>query len=86
MTAINEIVNVNSFYFQDYFQNGHGLRSFPKQIEFGNTRCTFESGLQYLIKKGQHVVKLFDMTDGRTTYRLRLEDDTWTLVGTRAMS
>lgn len=78
--AVNQPVSVSSF----YFQNGQCLRSFPKQIEFGNNRFTFEDGLQYLIRKGQHVVKLFDMTDGRTTYRLRLEDNNWTLVGTRS--
>lgn len=83
MTAINQIVNVNAY----YFQNGQQcLRSFPKQIEFGTTRFTFEDGLQYLVKKGQHVIRLFDMTDGHQTYRLRLEDETWTLVGTRALS
>lgn len=80
MYAINQIVNVNAF----YFLNGQGLKSFPREIEFGNTRCTFTDGLQYLVQKGQNVVKLFDMTDGRTTYRLRLENDTWTLVGTKA--
>ena len=79
MTKINQIVNVNAF----YFQNGRDFRSFPKQIEFGTTRFTFEDGLQYLVRKGQHVIRLFDMTDGHTTYRLRLEDDIWTLVGTR---
>jgi hypothetical protein len=82
MTAINEIVNVSAY----YFENGQCLRAFPRQIEFGTTSFTFEDGLQYIVKKGQHVIKFFDMTDGRTTYRLRKEDDTWTLVGTRAMS
>lgn len=80
MYALNQVVNVNAF----YFLNGSCLKSFPKEIEFGNTRCTFSDGLQYLVQKGQHVIKLFDMTDGRTTYRLKLEDDTWTLLGTRS--
>lgn len=79
MTKINQVVNVNSF----YFQNGREFRSFPRQIEFGNTRFTFQDGLQYAIKQGQHVFRLFDMTDGRTTYRLRQDGDTWTLVGSR---
>lgn len=80
MHSVNEVVNVNAF----YFLNGQSLKSFPKEIEFGTTRCTFSDGLQYLVKKGTSVIRLFDMTDGRTTYRLRLEDDTWTLVGTRS--
>jgi hypothetical protein len=79
MTKVNEIVNVNSY----YFRSGKEFRSYPRQIEFGSTRFTFEDGLQYLVRKGAHVIRLFDMTDGKNTYRLRLEDDTWTLVGTR---
>ncbi len=79
MHAINQIINVNSF----YFTSGQNLKSFPRQIEFGNTRFTFTDGIQYLVKKGQHAVKLFDMTDGQTTYRLRLEDESWTLIGTK---
>lgn len=79
MKAINEIVNVNSF----YFMNGREFKSYPRQIEFGNTRLTFNDGLQYVIKQGQHAFKLFDMTDGTTTFRLRQDGDTWTLLGTR---
>jgi hypothetical protein len=79
MTRVNKAVNVNAFYFMK--NRDLGLRSFPRQIEFDNDRHTFTDGLQYVLKKGEHVVKLFDMTDGRTTYRLRLEDDNWTLVG-----
>ncbi len=79
MHAINQIINVNSF----YFANGQSFKSFPRQIEFDNTRFTFTDGIQYLVRKGQHAVKLFDMTDGVTTYRLRLEDNAWTLVSTR---
>jgi hypothetical protein len=81
MTRINQAVDVSAF----YFRNGRdlGLKSFPRQIEVGDARHTFTDGLQYVVRKGQHVVKLFDMTDGSTTYRLRLEDDSWTLVGTR---
>lgn len=79
MNAINEIVNVNAF----YFLKGAGLKMLPKQIEFGNTRCTFEDGFQYLVRQGQNVIRLFDMNDGRTIYRLRLENDNWTLISTR---
>lgn len=79
MTLINSIVNVNSF----YFQKGRDFKSFPRQIEFGTTRCTFKDGFRYLVKNGERVVQLFDMTDGQTTYRLRNEDDQWMLVGTR---
>lgn len=79
MNLINTIVNVNAF----YFHKGQNLKSFPRSIEFGNTVTTFKDGFQYLVEQGGHAVRLFDMNDGRTTYRLRYEDDQWTLVGTR---
>lgn len=77
--AINQIVNINSF----YFPKGGSLRAYPRSMEFGGVQCTFTDGLQYLVCKGKQIVKLFDMTDGRLTYRLRLENGQWTLVGTR---
>lgn len=80
MTAINQIVNVNSFYFRGRQQ----LRTYPRSVEFGNTTISFQDGLQYLIRKGQTIIQLFDMTDGHNTFRLKLENDQWTLVGTKA--
>ncbi len=78
MYAINQVVNVNSFYFSP-----GGSKAFPRSIEFGTTRYTFSEGLQYLVNTGERLVKLFDMTDGKTQYRLRLENDQWTLLGTK---
>lgn len=75
---LNEEIEVNSYYF------GRGMKSFPRAITFGNRRYTFQDGLQYLIGQGPKALRLFDMTDGTTTYRLKNEDDQWTLVGTRA--
>lgn len=80
--SINQTVNVSAY----YFQNGRGLRSFPRQIEWGNMRYTFNDGLQYIVGKGPEAIKLFDMTDGETTYRLRQQGDTWTLIGTHAQT
>lgn len=79
MNLMNTIVNVNAF----YFHKGEDLKTFPRSIEFGNSRTTFKDGFQYLVQKGGHAIRLFDMSDGHLTYRLRLEDDQWTLVGTR---
>lgn len=79
MTAINQIVNVNAFYFRGQAQ----LKTYPRTVEFGNTTVSFQDGLQYLIRKGQRIIRLFDMTDGRTVFRLKFEDDQWTLIGTR---
>ena len=80
MSYINETVNVNAFYFATSFGQ---LKTFPRQVELGSKSLTFKDGLQNVVQKGQNVVRLFDMNDGDHTYRLRLENDTWTLVGTR---
>jgi hypothetical protein len=80
MSYINETVDVNSFYFANSFGQ---IKTFPRQIELGERKFTFSDGLQYLVQKGQHAIRLFDMNDGETTYRLRYENDIWTLIGTK---
>lgn len=80
MSYINQTVNVNSFYFATSFGQ---LKTFPRQIEHDGQSLTFKEGLQYLVQKGEQAVRLFDMEDGQQTYRLRCENDVWTLVGTR---
>ena len=80
MSYINETVDVNAFYFATSFGQ---IKTFPRQVELNNKKLTFNDGLQYLVQKGQHVVRLFDMNDGEKVYRLRYENNIWTLVGTR---
>ena len=80
MSYINETVDVNAFYFATSFGQ---IKTFPRQVELNNKKLTFNDGLQYLVQKGQHVVRLFDMEDGEQTYRLRLENNIWTLIGTK---
>ncbi len=76
-TVINKEIEINSF----AFTNKDGFSSIPKIITVDNRRYNFvDSGLRYLVKQGQHLVRLFDMTDGQSTFRLRQEDDSWTLV------
>ena len=78
---VNKEIAVNSF----YFQSNKNFKTFPKQIELDGARYVFiENGLRLLIRKGQRLVELFDMTDGQSTYRLRLESGRWTLVGIKA--
>lgn len=78
---INEEVTVNAF----YFRGGQTMKTFPRRMEWDGHLVTFaEAGLRMLVKHGGQLVRLFDMTDGDTTYRLRQENDHWTLVGTRA--
>lgn len=78
MSYINEAINVNAYYFA-----GRAGKMFPRQIELGEERYTFQDGLQYLVRSGQQMVKFFDMTDGVKTYRLRCENNEWVLVGTK---
>jgi hypothetical protein len=80
MSYINETVNVNAFYFATSFGQ---LKTFPRQVEHEGQKLTFQDGLQYLVQKGQHAVRFFDMNDGEHTYRLRCENNIWTLIGAK---
>lgn len=76
---VNEQVNITAVYF-----GKKDMRTFPKRMEWGGETVNFvESGLQFLIKRGQSIIQLFDMSDGSATYRLKHggdEGDNWTLV------
>jgi len=72
-----------------YFRNQAGAQrfeSFPKRMLLDGREYTFaESGMRYLVRKGQELIKLFDVSDGQTQYRLRVDEQShWTLVGTKA--
>jgi hypothetical protein len=78
-TAINEDVTITAL----AFRNNRDFATLPKRMEYRGSSYTFMSGLQYLIKKGDELMRIFDMTDGGdTTYRLRSNDaqTNWTLV------
>lgn len=70
-------VEVNSF----YFANGRTFKSFPASITLEDKQYAFKTGLQLLVRRGSEVIKLFSMTDGLMTYRLRQENGCWTLIG-----
>lgn len=80
MSYINQKVNVNAFYFLNCLGK---IKTFPKQIELNNQNYTFNDGLQYLVQTGQKAVRIFEMTDGQTTFRLRHENNNWVLIGTK---
>lgn len=82
-TFVNKEIEINSF----TFINKEGLRPVPRCITVDNRQYSFEdSGLQFLIKKGQRFIRLFDLTDGRRVFRLRQEDNQWMLVSVKALS
>jgi len=77
--AINKEVSVTAV----YFRNNGQMKSYPKRMEYNGREYTFlESGLRFLVQKGQQLTQIFDMTDGSTNYRLKFSDDEqlWTLV------
>ncbi|MEO6760891.1 MAG: hypothetical protein ABI220_00745 [Candidatus Saccharimonadales bacterium] len=78
---IDREINVNAYYFA-----GREMKTFPKQIEYGNQAITFTNGLRFLIQQGSKATRLFDMsaTDG-STYRLRQTGSSWRLLTTKGV-
>ena len=75
-SVINKEIEINSYVFAK-----KDFKGVPRTITVGDHSYSFvDSGLRYLVKRGQHLVNLFDMTDGQSTFRLRNEDNRWTLV------
>lgn len=61
------------------------LESYPRRMVWDDREYTFVDGIRLLVQKGQELVRLFDMSDGHNTYRLRQDgSDHWRLVGMRA--
>lgn len=74
--TINQPVNVTGY----IFSKG---RTFPSRVQFGNEELNFEyGGLRCLVRKGQDMIEIFNMSDGRDQYRLRFERSarSWTLL------
>ncbi len=68
---INQEVSVNSF----NFSGTTDIRTVPKQITYNNQQVTFiDSGMRYILRKGQEITQLFDMTDGHNNYRLQVDE------------
>ena len=77
---VNAEVEVTALYFRPV-KSDPRLKSFPKRMEWGGREYNFvEEGLRYLVRKGQELIQLFDMSDGQATYRLRQDGDHWTLL------
>lgn len=74
-------IEVTAVYFRG---KGQEFESFPRRMVMDGREYNFlESGMQYLISKGQQLVKLFDVSDGQNEYRLRQDGNGWTLVNTK---
>jgi hypothetical protein len=80
----NTDIQITSVYFRQ--PDGQRFESFPKRMVYGGREYTFrDDGLRYLVHRGQQLVKLFDVSDGQTDYRLRQDNDNhWTLINMKA--
>ena len=80
--VLNQEVNVTGY----HFTKG---KSFPSRIEFGDDELNFaEIGLRCLVKKGQELIEVFTMSDGRDTYTIRHNrtNQNWILLSKRALA
>ena len=77
--TVNKEVVVSAFYFRG--RESGRMTSFPKQMELDGRQYYFQGGsLRYLVRKGQQLIQLFDVSDGQATFRLRQTQDEWRLV------
>lgn len=76
--ALNEKVNITGW----TFRNIRGIATFPSRMEYHGAVYNFKDGLQYFIRKGESIKRIFDMTDGANDYRLICDENQndWTLV------
>lgn len=65
---------------------GQRLESYPRRMVYDGREYTFvETGMRYLIRKGQELIRLFDVSDGQNSFRLRCVGDQWTIVKMQAI-
>jgi predicted transcriptional regulator len=83
----NTEIEITSVYFRTN-SSKQRFESYPKRMVYEGREYTFvESGMHYLVRKGQDLIKLFDVRDENTLYRLRLDSkNQWTLVNMRALA
>jgi len=81
-TLLNQEVEITSVYFPSKAGTQREVEGYPRRMVFEGREYNFmESGIRYLVRKGQELVRLFDVSDGQQTYRLRLDNQNhWTLV------
>lgn len=76
-TTIEKPVSVTAIRF------GKNFEPVPKRIEFeGRTINFIDEGLRFCITRGSEITRLFDLSDGESLFRLRLEPKTltWNLL------
>lgn len=81
----DQTIEITAVYFRGQ-KGSERLESYPRRMVMDGQEYTFlESGMRYLVQKGQQLIRLFDVTDGQNQYRLRVDHENhWTLVGMKA--
>ena len=84
-TSVNQPIEITSLAFSRAPRSSR-LEAFPKRMVWEDREYSFaEIGMHFLIKKGQELIRLFDVSDGQNDYRLKCDSENhWTLVSTRA--
>jgi hypothetical protein len=73
--SINEQITVTSVGFRP---NGDII---PRRMEYRGTSYTFiDAGIRYSIKQGGKLLRMFDVSDGTAAFRLRQDEDSWSLM------
>jgi hypothetical protein len=81
---LQDEVQITAVSFREYPGDAR-LESYPRRMVYDGREYTFvELGMRYLVQKGHALIKLFDVSDGQNRFRLRCENDTWTIVNMQA--
>lgn len=84
-TIPSTLIEVTAFGFKKDTKQGR-LESYPKRMVYDGREYTFiETGMRYLVHKGQEIIRLFDVSDGINSFRLRNAGSNWTMVQMRAL-
>ena len=77
-------VEITAMYFRGNGKSAEGrLDAYPRRMVYDGREYTFVDSIRYLVHKGQQLIQLFDVSDGVRQFRLRCEDDRWTLVASK---
>ena len=82
--TVNQPIDITALGFTR--AKGPRLSSWPRRMVSQDQEYSFvELSMQYLVQKGQELIRLFDVSDGQTVFRLRQNPGgQWTLISTKA--
>ena len=76
-TTINKEVSVTKVGFKK------NLTAYPQQVEFDGATYNFiDAGISCIIRSGERIAQIFTLSDGRSEFRLRSDNNggAWTLL------